>query len=522
MSDVRAAFSTGDKATIRDTAEQLWSQVSEEDAFFLVLEPTGNVIASLSGTYPDLDIGGVHLKAAMSVFPKQVAGYLKHGAHLYYVVLTPVYVEASTGRALLNILLAAVEIDTNLASTLKTSTHGSDFIFAADGEIVATTVPLNTAAELRSKSAAAQGVNRVLLHGGNYLVLKTVLNDTGNHPVGDLYIVRSFVGSGRALSDLQRNVGLIWLVAVAAGLGLTYLLARRVVEPVKRLDKAAEEVIKQNYDYRVPVETADELGRLAHTFNTMCESIRTARNDLIRQERIATIGRFATSIVHDLRSPLAAIYGGTEMLVDTDLSPEQTRRLATNMYRASKRIQELLQDLTNAGRGGLRPLEVCRLSELVNAACESLAKQSNVEKFSITTEVPPEIEVSVERGRIERVFVNLMDNALEAMPDGGQVRITAWKDQKNVVVRIQDTGPGISDQAWTTLFQPFASFGKPNGLGLGLALSRQTLLDHGGDLWAEKHDDAGARFYVRLPLAGVSPLPPHDRSRNAEQNATTL
>ncbi len=90
----------------------------------------------------------------MKAFPKQVAGYVKRGAHLYYVVLTPVYVESSTGRALLNILLVAVDIDTNLAHTLKTSTHGSDFVFTADRKIVATTLPLVTAAELGSGSAA--------------------------------------------------------------------------------------------------------------------------------------------------------------------------------------------------------------------------------------------------------------------------------------------------------------------------------------------------------------------------------
>jgi signal transduction histidine kinase len=517
MSDVRAAFMTGDRATIRDTAEQLWSQVSDQDALFLVLDPTGNIIASLGGDYRDLDVTGVHLQSAMKTFPKQVAGYVKRGSHLYYVVLTPVYVESSTGRALLNILLVAVDIDTNLAHTLKSSTHGSDFIFAADGRTIATTLPLFSTTELDAASMVAEGVHRVALNGSSYLVLRTELPDTEKHPVGELYVIRSFVGPGHAFAELQRNVGLIWLVAVTIGLGMTYLLARRIVEPVKRLDKAAEEVIKQNYDYRVPVETNDELGRLANTFNTMCDSIRSARNDLIRQERIATIGRFATSIVHDLRSPLAAIYGGTEMLVDTSLSPEQTRRLAANMYRASRRIQELLQDLTDVGRAGVRPLEVCRLVDLVNAACESLSSQASLEKVAITKEIPPDIEVPAERGRIERVFLNLLNNALEAMPAGGRISITAGQKPESVVIRIQDSGPGIPDEAWTTLFQPFASFGKLNGLGLGLALSRQTILDHGGDLWAEKHTGTGALFYVRLPIAGSSQIPLHEIRRSTQQ-----
>ena len=90
----------------------------------------------------------------------------------------------------------------------------------------------------------------------------------------------------------------------------------------------------------------------------MCASIQQARQELIRQERISTIGRLSSSIVHDLRNPLAAVYGGAEMLVDAELTPLQVKRLAANIYRASRRIQELLQDLLNVSRGSARGAEV--------------------------------------------------------------------------------------------------------------------------------------------------------------------
>jgi HAMP domain-containing protein len=120
---------------------------------------------------------------------------------------------------------------------------------------------------------------------------------------------------------------LFWIVAMSVGLWLTWVLARRIVRPVDSLDRAAAEVARQNYDYRVPVNSRDELGRLASTFNSMCASLQQARQDLIRHERISTIGR-RPSIVHDLRNPLAAIHCGAEMLVDTDLAPAQVKRLA--------------------------------------------------------------------------------------------------------------------------------------------------------------------------------------------------
>jgi signal transduction histidine kinase len=221
-----------------------------------------------------------------------------------------------------------------------------------------------------------------------------------------------------------------------------------------------------------------------------------------------------------LRSPLAAIYGGAEMLVDADLSAEQSRRLAGNMYRACRRIQDLLQDLVDVARSRAKPIEICGLADIVNAAYDLISQQAHLDSVSVSIEIPDDIKVPVERSRVERVFLNLMHNSLEAMPNGGLLRITAWQEQANVIVQIQDTGPGLSDQAWATLFQPFASFGKKNGLGLGLALSRQTILDHGGDLWAVKGSASGALFYLRLPIAASPEGRSDELSFESEQKAS--
>jgi len=104
------------------------------------------------------------------------------------------------------------------------------------------------------------------------------------------------------------------------------------------------------------------------------------------------------------------------------------------------------------------------------------------------------------------------------MPEGGELQITAQREEGSGLVTIEDTGEGLSEEAWATLFQPFASVGKNNGLGLGLALSRQTVIDHGGDLWADRDAVSGARFYLRLPSVpsrgGESDV--HDSTAKAE------
>jgi len=505
MSDVRRAFGTGDRATIRDTAGELWSNVSEENALFLVTDPQGDVLASLGGDESRSWRALAVVREAVKRFPRQASGFMLKEGNLYQVAVTPVYVQSAGGLALLDVLVAGYRVDPVMARGLKDSTGGSEFLFVSGGRVIASTLNPRATRELARaiQSPGARQEGRISDGVMEYAPLVTPLEDIGGQTIGELWIFRSFENAQRWLSILRRNIVLLGLLAVLAGLGLTYLLARKIMHPVEMLDRAAAAVARQNYDYRVPVESRDELGRLAETFNNMCASIQHARQELIRQERISTIGRLSSSIVHDLRNPLAAIYGGAEIMVDSELAPPQLKRLAGNIYRASRRIQELLQDLVNVGRGKTEGAELCHLREVAAYASDSLAPAAEAQQVRVRIEIPASIEIPIERARIERVFINLVGNALEAMPAGGEICIRAELGQDAVTVELADTGPGIAPGIREHLFQPFVSAGKKNGLGLGLALSRQTILDHGGDMWVESEPGQGAHFFFRLPLTRV-------------------
>jgi signal transduction histidine kinase len=505
MPDVRAAFGTRDQATIRDVAAQLWSRASVGAASFLVLDPTGHTISSLGGA-TEFSVEPSVILDARNHFPNQVSGYSSYNGHLYYIVLTPVYVQTARDQGLISVLLMAVNIDNDLASELKMSTHGSDFAFVSGNQISASTLKSLSVAALKSGEEVSKGVRRVDLQGNSYLLLGTKLHNTNGQPFGDLFVIRSAADAQSTISALRNRVATLWIAGIVVALLLTYLLARHILEPVKRLDRAAAEVTKQNYDYRVLVETSDELGRLASTFNKMCDSIQKAREDLIHQEQIATIGRLSVSIVHDLRNPLAAIYGGAEMLVDAELSSEQQRRLAANIYSSSRRIGELLQELLDVSQAKTRQVEPCKLSEAVSVARDALTKNANRGAVVIDVQVSENVEVLASRERLERVFVNLFENAIDAMPDGGEISISNWREKNTAVILVGDSGPGIPEEIWPNLFRPFASYGKKNGLGLGLAFSRQAILDAGGDLWVERKVNRGARFLMRLLLAEDSLL----------------
>jgi signal transduction histidine kinase len=205
-----------------------------------------------------------------------------------------------------------------------------------------------------------------------------------------------------------------------------------------------------------------------------------------------------SSIVHDLRNPLSAIHGGAELLVRSRLSQPQIDRIARHIYGASVRIRELLDEFLDRSRNAGTVADSSDIRELVRCAVTKIAVSAEFQSVQIVQAVPEDLTVLMDGHRIQRVLVNLLVNALEAMPNGGTIYLSAVADSRSVIVRIRDTGPGIAPEIQDRLFQPFASAGKANGMGLGLALSRQTVIEHGGDMWAEP-SNRGACFAFSLP-----------------------
>ncbi|HEU0119334.1 MAG TPA: HAMP domain-containing sensor histidine kinase [Bryobacteraceae bacterium] len=481
LPNVRAAFGTGDPATIRDSASEIGAYLSptlKESTFWVVTDPRGATIAVLSGA-PKLDRWPVDA-AVVPTAPRQVSGYHVQDGKLFRLVLTPVFVDSARGPALISLLVAGYPVNDATAAALKQSTGGSDFVFSSAAGRFAATVE-----DIASDDAR----------------IERDLAGLDGAPVGKLTIARTFGAAGQRLDRLRLDLLLMWAASLGLSLLLGYLLANRLVRPISELDRAAAELSRQHFSHRIPGSVADakdEFGRLAAAFNQMAGSLEEARRELIRHERIATVGRLASSIVHDLRNPLAAIYSGAEMMVDSELPPAQNRRLAVNIYKASRRILAMLQELLDSSKGKPGEREACHIVDLVQAAVQ--AQEASAGHIQFAVDVPGELEATVERTRMERVFLNLVANAVEVMPNGGVVKIRAGEEDGQMHITVADEGPGIAKEMQDQLFQPFASFGKRNGLGLGLALSRETVVDHGGEIWATPAAPRGAVFHVKLPL----------------------
>jgi two-component system, NtrC family, sensor histidine kinase HydH len=206
------------------------------------------------------------------------------------------------------------------------------------------------------------------------------------------------------------------------------------------------------------------------------------------------------SLVHDLRTSLSTIHGSAELLVSSEVSEAQVRRLAQNLYKASLRMNELIEECLIRHRRTEQPENSCHVRGLVEDAVEEVCVRAQLQSVQICDSVSKDLVIVADRLRMRRVLVNLLVNALDVMPGGGRIAISAVAHSQNILIKVSDTGPGVAPESRGRLFQPFATAGKANGIGLGLACSRRAVIDHGGEMWAES-PSIGACFVVCLPRA---------------------
>jgi signal transduction histidine kinase len=222
-----------------------------------------------------------------------------------------------------------------------------------------------------------------------------------------------------------------------------------------------------------------------------------------RSGRIAGMDRVALKIVHDLRNPLSTIHAAAEMLISSELSILQIQRLVRNMYHASIRSQELLQHFAESCRLESTRRNRCNLMDLIAAAIARVSPAATSQSVLIRQLVPSDLVVILDRPGIESVLDNLLNNAVEALTGGGIVRVSAFRREGMAIVDVRDTGPGVPPEVRQRLFQPFASAGKKNGLGLGLAAAHQTVIEHGGSMWLHSEPGWGACFAFSLPIESI-------------------
>jgi signal transduction histidine kinase len=224
--------------------------------------------------------------------------------------------------------------------------------------------------------------------------------------------------------------------------------------------------------------------------------------EVSQAERLTLVGRFARSIVHDLKNPLNIIGLTADMVGAEDATPEFRRQAAKRITTQVNRINELIGEVLEFthGHGSATVLAQTDFATYVREVVHELQAELEMKGVAIHFEnEPPAVPMLLNPARLRRVFHNLLHNAAQAMPDGGIVILRFTLKEGRVITEVEDTGPGIPPEIANKLFEPFATFGKKTGTGLGLSISKRIIEDHKGRIWAESKPGRGAIFLFSIP-----------------------
>jgi len=322
-------------------------------------------------------------------------------------------------------------------------------------------------------------------------------------------------GLGEEVQQLLHRayvVRLFWIIAtMLVGMFALVYLAFRFTKPVDMLVAGANQVAQGKLYVSLPVTGSDEMGHLAETFNQMVERLRENRKlqeRLNEAEKSSLLGRFAASVAHEVRNSLNFINLSIDQMRAKRGEERTARELDRNLGNIKEelnRLNRLVNEFLAAGRQAPPKLAPCDLRAMVRDAVTLVEKQAKTQDIKITTTLAEDLpEIQADAAQMKTCFLNILTNAVQAMPDGGRIRITAERvrkpdDHESLEVRFADTGPGIPAEEREKVFAPYFST-KTTGFGLGLAITRKIVEDHGGRIYVSGGATSGVEMVVELPL----------------------
>jgi signal transduction histidine kinase len=296
-------------------------------------------------------------------------------------------------------------------------------------------------------------------------------------------------------ADMQATIDAINLGRVHAYVSKPWkpdqlaLLAGSLIERT-RLARQNDSLVKELSARNEELEIA--MAELRRTHHRMASGV-----------QLDAIGRTMAMVVHDLRGPLNTIGMATSQLAQSGDDPAgraETARIASEEVQRLGQLCEELIEVSRAGSESLR-YDDTPLDEVIRSVLTAMAEPCRAAGVAVEAELSCASSPRLDGGRMRRAILNLTQNALEAMRGGGTLRVESLCEGDVALVRVADTGPGIPDGIRETVFEPFVTHAKSGGLGLGLAIVRKIVEDHGGQVTLPEHTESGNAFEIRLPIA---------------------
>ncbi len=516
----RAIMTAPHPATIQDASQDVWQHARSSSDLFVLVDRSGQVVALHTKT------PGFTKEAAEKYFQESLdddRGESSHWwlgeHHLYQTFIEPIYRGSRTDGTLLGFLVIGYEINDRLAAQVS-KVAGSQVAFSCGSEIVGTTLmPAQTeGGSIQSLIAGSIHNDPRDIEIGSERFLATSLQLSGSRemPVR-LSVLGSYDQATKFVDQLNRYLLLLGFAAILVGSGLVFFISHTFTRPLGSLVAGVRALEGGDFHHPLDPRGGDEVAELTRTFDRMRASLLKTQRDLLESEQLATIGRMASSISHDLRHSLAAIVANSEFLCDSHLTPVQREELYQEVRTGVNLMTDLIDSLLEFARTreSLTPA-YANVAETIQRSVLAVRLHPRHHNRSIDVMCGVQLSGWFDQRKLERALYNLLLNACEAAPPlGGTVEVTAAEVAGSITISVADNGPGIAESIRERLFHPFVSYGKENGTGLGLAVVQKIVQDHGGEIVVERTQ---GRTIFRIVLPGHV----QDASRGASDTGAEI
>jgi signal transduction histidine kinase len=503
---LKALMTTSHAATIQDSSQDLWN-LAGTDIF--VLADRGGKIVALHSKAADFDRGAAQEAFTDSMAQSAPSRWWFCDKHLFQVSLQPIYVGPVSENQVMGYLAIGYEIDDGVARELS-QVAASQVAFLYGNTLVRSTLSPLQEADLIQQQPANQVVSEpkeVQLGQERFLATRVDLAPGVTPPV-QLCVLKSLDQATAFLGRLNRLLLSLGLVAVLIGSAMVFLFSHTLTRPLGALVEGVRALGRGEYGYPLTVQGSDEVAEVTSAFIRMRTGLQETQRQLLDAERLATIGRMASSISHDLRHSLAAVMANAEFLSENNRSKAEREELYHEVLTAVNQMTELIDSLLEFSRtrDSLRPT-YGDIEDVVERSIQTVHAHPEFHGIRITSHVDGQTDGWFDSRKLERVFQNLLMNACEAVsPESGEVTVNLHANTDTIEVRVADNGRGVPDLVRDKLFEPFVSHGKENGTGLGLTIVQKIVQDHGGDVIVESTSPKGTVFLVTLPGMRGTPM----------------
>ena len=512
---LKALMTSGDDLTIQDGAVEFW-QISGTDLFALAA-PRGRIIAA----YANRATAGPTLRDGLeNLLASPGKHYLIDGKSLYACSLRPLYFGSEQDGTLLGYVISGVSIERTVRQISQPT--GVEATFLSGGKIVASTLTSSLQTSLATQPSLLSGIPSatVKLGDAQFLFATVDLSATASAPL-QLVVLKSLEPAERSIDRINRMVLSAGFLALLCGTVLMITLSRLVTRPLEELSKSVRAFGMGDLNHRIPRHGTQEVLELSSAFAAMRHEIHRANRALLESERLATIGRMASSISHDFRHYLATIYANSEFLIADRFSSKERAEIFADIRAAVLGTTDMIESLlifSRTGTGIRRTPEL--MATLLDRAIALVRAHPDAEGVRIEAQYgdPEETGVVVDEKQIERAIFNLLLNACQsvrASSDEALVHVTLEVREQQIIVNVIDNGAGVPEKIRKNLFEPFVSEGKQKGTGLGLTLADCVASEHGGEVTLLSSRPGETIFQMKV----ARDLRRHDVATEAESGA---